>query len=133
MSDSNEALPTPPPHAQLMQMAMGQLVSRVLYAAAKLGLADELATGSKNASELAVALGAHAPSLHRLMRTLAMIGVLTEGLEHRFGLTPLGEALKTDARAGLRANYSNSHRRAFFSMYVRGHCLFSPNRQPWLR
>ena len=102
MSDNNEALPAPPPQAQLMQMAMGQLVSRVLYAAAKLGMADELATGSKNALELAAALGAHAPSLHRLMRTLAMVGVLTEGPEQRFGLTPLGEALKTDAPGSMR-------------------------------
>ena len=99
MTDNNEALP---PHAQLMQMAMGQIVSRVLYAAAKLGLADELATGPKNAAELAAALGAHAPSLHRLMRTLAMVGVLTEGPEHGFALTPLGEALKTDAPGSMR-------------------------------
>src|SRR5271154_7169774 len=99
MVDNNEA---PPPHAQLMQMAMGQIVSRVLYAASKLGLADELATGPKNAVELAAALGAHAPSLHRLMRTLAMVGVLTEGTEHRFALTPLGEALKADAPGSVR-------------------------------
>jgi O-methyltransferase domain/Dimerisation domain len=99
MANDSEALP---PHAQLQQMAMGQIVSRVLYAAAKLGLADELASGPKNAAELAAALGAHAPSLHRLMRALAMIGVFTEGPEHRFTLTPLGEALKTDAPGSVR-------------------------------
>jgi hypothetical protein len=44
----------------------------------------------------------HAPSLHRLMRTLASIGILTERTEQRFALTDLGEALKTGA-AGTRA------------------------------
>jgi hypothetical protein len=102
MSDDREAILAPPPRVQLMQMAMGQLVARVLYAAAKLGLADELAAEPKNATEAAAAVGAHAPSLHRLMRTLAMIGVLTERPEHRFGLTPLGEALKTDAPGSMR-------------------------------
>ena len=39
----------------------------------------------------------HAPSLHRLMRTLASLGILTEQTEQRFALTDLGEALKTGA------------------------------------
>ena len=60
-----------PPHAQLIQMAVGSWVSAVVYAVAKLGLADHLAAGAKNAAELAGSTGTHAPSLHRLMRTLA--------------------------------------------------------------
>lgn len=36
---------------------------------------------------------AHAPSLHRLMRTLASLGILTEQSSQRFALTSLGEAL----------------------------------------
>ena len=40
---------------------------------------------------------AHAPSLHRLMRTLASLGILTEQTEQRFALTDLGKALKTGA------------------------------------
>jgi DNA-binding IclR family transcriptional regulator len=45
----------------------------------------------------------HALSLHRLMRTLASLGVLTERDEQRFALTPLGEALKTGAPGSARA------------------------------
>ena len=84
-----------PPHAQLIQMAR-HWVSRTVYAAAKLGLADHLAKGPKSAAELAGPTGTHAPSLHRLMRTLASLGILTEAPQD-FSLTPLGEALKTGA------------------------------------
>ena len=67
-----------PPHVQLIQMGTAFWVSRVVYAAAKLGLADQLAAGPKSAAELAGAMRLHAPSLHRLMRTLASLGILTE-------------------------------------------------------
>ena len=93
----------PPLHAQLIQMGMGFWVSRILYAAAKLSLADHLAEGPKSAVELAGQIHTHAPSLHRLMRTLAGLGVLTEDASHHFALTPLGAALKTGAPGSARA------------------------------
>jgi hypothetical protein len=46
----------------------------------------------------------HAPSLHRLMRTLASLGILTERPEQRFALTGLGEALKTGAPGSARSS-----------------------------
>ena len=92
-----------PPHAQLIQMVTAYWVSRVVYAAAKLGLADQLATGPKSAAELAGPTRTHAPSLHRLMRTLASLGILTEREAQRFALTPLGEALRTGAPGSARA------------------------------
>jgi hypothetical protein len=76
----------------------------VLYVAAKLDLADRLAGGPKSAEALAVATGTHAPSLGRLMRTLASLGLLTEDGQHRFALTPLGEALKSGAPGSARAS-----------------------------
>ncbi len=87
----------PPPHAQIIQMATGYWVSRVVYAAAKLELADRLSEGPRSAAELAPATGTHAPSLHRLMRCLAGLGILTEREGGRFALTPLGEALRKGA------------------------------------
>src|SRR4051812_21932856 len=92
-----------PPHAQLVQMAMAHWVSHIVYVAAKLGLADHLADGPKSAEALAGPTGTHAPSLHRLMRTLASLGILTEDAAHRFSLTPVGEALKTGAPGSARA------------------------------
>src|SRR5215471_7274873 len=97
---------SPPPHAQLIQMAMGNWVSQILHVAARLGLADHLAAGRKSADELAGVTGTHAPSLFRLMRTLAHLGILDQDGANRFGLTPLGEALKTGAPGSAHLRYS---------------------------
>jgi hypothetical protein len=96
-----EALPA---HVQLIQMGNAFWVSRLVYAAAKLGLADQLEGGPKSAAELSDATNTHAPSLHRLLRTLASLGILTERDAQRFALTPLGEALKTGAPGGARSS-----------------------------
>ncbi len=93
-----------PPHLQLIQLATGYWVSRIVYAAAKLDLADHLAEGPKSAAELAGATRTDGPSLHRLMRTLASLGILTEDTDHRFALTPLGEAFKTGAPGYARSS-----------------------------
>ncbi len=93
-----------PPHAQIVQMGMGYWVSRALYAAAKLGLADKLANGPRSAAELAKETGTLPSPLHRLMRLLAGLGILkTERDGQRFSLTPLGEAMKSDAPGAARA------------------------------
>ena len=73
-SDHQAASHALPPHVQLIQMATGAWVARTLHAAAMLGLADQLTGEPKSAAELAGAVRAHAPSLHRLMRTLASLG-----------------------------------------------------------
>jgi hypothetical protein len=78
-------------------------VSGLLHAAAKLALADHLASGPKSAIELAKTMRLHSPSLHRFMRSLAGLGILTERSEQRFALTPLGEALKSGAPGSARA------------------------------
>ena len=97
---SSQALP---PHVQLIQMGTASWVSGVVYAAAKLGIADHLAAGPLSAVELAIPTHTHAPSLHRLMRTLASLGILTEREAQRFALTTLGEALKSGAPGSARA------------------------------
>jgi hypothetical protein len=93
-----------PPHMQLIQMAMGYWVSRILFCAAKLELADRLAAGPRSAKELAPETGTYAPALHRLMRTLASLGVLTERDGGKFALTPLGEALRKGAPGSAHAS-----------------------------
>jgi len=96
--------PAVPPHVQLIQMITGGWVSRLVYTAAKLGIADQLASGPKSAAELAGPLGLHAPSLHRFMRTLASLGILTGREQGRFALTALGEAMKSGAPGSARAS-----------------------------
>lgn len=97
------APPSLPPHVQLIQMGTGGAVANVVHIAARIGLADQLADGPKSAVELAGPLALHAPSLHRLMRTMASLGLLTEGERLRFSLTRLGEALKSDAPDSARS------------------------------
>jgi len=104
MSDSGRGAEAGlPAHVQLIQMCAGAWVAAALYGAAKLGLADHLADGPRGALDLATATGTHAPSLYRFMRTLSSLGILTEGEEQRFALTPLGEALKTGAPGAARS------------------------------
>ena len=92
-----------PPHVQLVQMAMAHWGSQIVYVATKLGLADHLAKGPMNANQLAELTATHPPSLYRLMRTLASLGIMTEDESHRFSLTPVGEAMKTGAPGAARA------------------------------
>ncbi|HSU55103.1 MAG TPA: methyltransferase dimerization domain-containing protein [Candidatus Dormibacteraeota bacterium] len=89
--------PSKPPHVQLIEMGTAQWISRIIFVAAKLGLADHLAQGPKSADELARRTGTHAPSLRRLMRTLEHLGLMSEGPGQCFSLTPLGAALKRNA------------------------------------
>jgi trans-aconitate methyltransferase len=81
----------------LTQMAMGYVRSRVLCAAARLGVADALGDGERSAAELATACGAHPAHLYRLLRALASFGVVAERAPERFVLTPFGQPLRKDA------------------------------------
>jgi hypothetical protein len=73
-----------PPSATMLRMISGFRVARAIYVAAKLGLADLLKDGSKHAEELAEATGTHAPSLYRVMRALASVGIFAEDEQGRF-------------------------------------------------
>jgi hypothetical protein len=93
----------PQPQAQLIQMATAHWISRLVYVAAQMNLADRLADGPRTADELALSTATDAPSLYRVMRTLASLGLFTEDARHRFSLKPLGEGLKTGAPGSARA------------------------------
>lgn len=76
-------------------MASGYFLSRALYVAATLGIADLLQKGPRHFSELAQAAGVHAPSLRRVLRLLASAGVFAENADGQFSLTVVGEYLQT--------------------------------------
>jgi hypothetical protein len=94
---------TPPPHVVINQMIGGHVVTRAMYAFAELGLADLLKEGPRSAEDIAPAAGAKAAPLHRLMRTMAGLGFLVEDADHRFALTPVGEALRSEAPGHARS------------------------------
>ena len=85
------------PAMVLMRLVNGYQVSQAIHVAVMLGIADLLADGSRSLDELAVATGAHARSLYRLLRALASVGVFREEADRRFALTPLGDCLRSDA------------------------------------
>ncbi len=95
--------PDVPPSVAMLQMISGFWISRAIYLAAKLGIADHLRDGPKTVEELAAATGTHASSLYRVLRALASVGVFHEDGKRAFALTPLAETLRTDAPGSLRA------------------------------
>ncbi len=92
-----------PPHAQVIGLGISIWASRAVYAAAALRLADHLADGARSAADLASATATHAPSLYRLLRALASLGLVTEVVPKRFALTTLGATLRTGAPGAARA------------------------------
>ena len=65
-------------------MINGYRVSQAIYVASTLGIADLLKEGSRTSDELAAATGTDAPTLYRLLRALAAVGVLHEEDARRF-------------------------------------------------
>ena len=88
----------------LYQMAWGFRVSQALYVTAKLGISDVLGDGSKTASEIAEAVGAHEPSLRRLLRALLTIDILVVDSQERFAATERGKLLQTDHPLSMRSS-----------------------------
>ncbi|HVF47297.1 MAG TPA: methyltransferase [Pyrinomonadaceae bacterium] len=85
-----------------MHLASGAMVTQALGVAAKLGIADQLADGEHEIEQIAADAGAHAPSIYRIMRSLASMGVFTETRPRVFANTPLSEALISDIPGSMR-------------------------------
>jgi hypothetical protein len=81
----------------LVEMAMAYSRSRMICAAARLGIADALAGGERSVDDLAKACAADRNSLYRLLRALAVFGITSETTPGKFVLAPLGEPLRKDA------------------------------------
>ena len=103
-----------PPHAHLMQFILGKWISKPIYVAAELGIADLLSEGPKSIDALADATNTHAASLNRVLRGLACVGIFAEVSERHFGLTPMAECLQTGAlRPIARMFHADWHDRAW--------------------
>jgi len=80
----------------LVEMAMAYSRSRVLCAAARLGVADALGDEVRSVGFLAEKCQADANALYRLLRALASIGVTEETTPEHFRLTSFGKPLRRD-------------------------------------
>jgi hypothetical protein len=83
-------------HAQIVQMTLAPVIAKAMHALAELGIPDYL-DAPRSAAEIAHATGTHAPSIYRLLRLTAGVGFVVEDADHRFSLTTLGMALRSDA------------------------------------
>ena len=87
----------------MLQLISGLHVSRALFVAAKLGLADLVAAGTHELDALAQVSQTDAASLLRLLRLLATVGVFAIDARGLIQLTPLAQTLQRDAPASLQA------------------------------
>lgn len=115
LSSATTATVLPPP-AILVQMMTGYWVSQAIYVAAKLRVADLLADGAQTVEVLATTTQTHAPSLRRLLRALASVGIFTEASPDTFALTPLAMLLRSgtpNSMAALAIMYAEEQYRAW--------------------
>jgi hypothetical protein len=91
------------PSQQLFEKIIGSWVSRAIYVAAKLRLADLLADGPRSAEELAEAACVAPRPLYRLLRALAGVGVFARDADGRFRPNPLADPLREGGPDSLRA------------------------------
>ena len=80
----------------------GYWISQLVHVAARLNLADELASGPKTPAVLARRVGADVSALQRVLRALASIGVFAETADGRFRMNSIGATLRSDVPGSLR-------------------------------
>ena len=83
----------PNPAEQVMQFALGFMVTSALHGVTSLNVPDLLKSGSKSIAELAVSTGSNEDALYRVMRALASTDVFHENPQRTFSLTPVSEQL----------------------------------------
>ena len=110
-----------PPRDALLRMTNAYEASQAIHVAATLGIADLLEDGPRSAEDLAEATGTHAPTLYRILRALASVGVFAEEPDGRFGLTPPAEYLRSDVLGSVRAWAMLVGRPSFWTSW--GHLL----------
>ncbi|GII52753.1 methyltransferase [Planotetraspora thailandica] len=88
-------------NALLRRKIMGYIVSQAIFSVSRVGVPDLLADGPRPLPELAAEAGVDMGALGRFLRVLAAEGVFAETTPDVFGLTPMGELLRTDVPGSL--------------------------------
>jgi SAM-dependent methyltransferase len=89
--------------AQLSQMIKGYWVSQIVGTLAQLEIADYLAHGPLDCDVLADGVGCEPKATYRLLRASADVGLVSVLPDGRFGLTPLGELLRSNVPGSMRS------------------------------
>ena len=96
------------PAADLEELFVQTELVHMIWAAARLGIADLLKDGPLPAAELAAATGTHERSLYRLLRALASCGLFREDAQGRFALTASVDPLRRDAPNSVHTYAANA-------------------------
>ena len=91
-----------PPHVRLLGLVAAKWFTQPIYALAKLNIPDLLVAGPRHPDDLAAAAGVHPDRLRRCLRAAAAVGVFEEDEGGRFGLTEMGQCLRSDQAESLR-------------------------------
>ena len=94
----------PSPAETLARLIHGCVSTQLVCVAARLGIADLLADGPKDAGALAEATGAHPDALRRVLRASATLGIFAERGDGTFALTDISRLLRSGASGSLRAS-----------------------------
>src|SRR3954447_6907913 len=87
---------------QMAQMIKGYWVSQILGTLAALGIPNRLAKSTLAFNELAEQIRCEPRATYRLLRASATVGVVTAEAGGHFGLTPLGQKLRSDVPGSMR-------------------------------
>jgi len=85
------------PEDQMMQWITSKWITKPICVVVELGIADLLRDGPLGVDTLAEKTETHAPTLYRLLRALASVGIFVETDDRVFDLTPLAQCLLSDA------------------------------------
>jgi O-methyltransferase/methyltransferase family protein len=89
---------------KLLGILSGTWLAQAVYAVVKLGVPDLLAAGPLPARELAERTGADPLALYRLLRALALNGLLEQTVPGTFALNAASEPLRSDVPGSVRYN-----------------------------
>jgi hypothetical protein len=90
------------PTAVARQLLAGSVATHLLYVMAELGLADLLADHPRTSAQLAASSDTNADALQRVLRGLAMLGVVARLADGRYALTPVGACLRSGVPGSLQ-------------------------------
>jgi hypothetical protein len=102
MSSPSAQQQSPPAHVAMFQILSGISVASVVACVAHLGIPDLVEHGPRSVDDLARKTSTHAPTLFRLLRASASVGVLAENSDGTFSETPLSAVLRSNAQPCLR-------------------------------
>src|SRR3954470_16490223 len=111
------------PAQHIVRLVFGFTVFHEFHVVADLEIADRLSGRERSVDDLAAETSSHADALYRVMRLLAAEGVFRESDARRFGLTEIGEALRSHGRTSPRDLIGMLNQEPYLAFAQLGHSV----------